>query len=65
MKYCPFKYSNPNISPYDWRCEHENCALWNERFLECALAVDAYLKGHEDWRKEKEIARRVGRYDLP
>jgi len=64
--FCPFKMSNPELaSRYQpetasysetyWQCEKEQCELWNERFGRCALAVDAYLKGEEDYRKEKGV----------
>ena len=66
---CPFKMANPelenhwdsNLSSFtdrNWDCERDGCALWNERFGMCSLAVDAYLKGQEDWRREKEITRK-------
>jgi len=69
--FCPFKMANPELtsrykpeegcySERDWDCEREKCELWNERFGKCSFAVDAYLKGQEDWRKEKEITRKGG-----
>ena len=32
-------------------CVEEKCAWWNDRFGMCSQAVDAYLKGQEDWAK--------------
>ena len=71
MKYCPFKMANPGLtasyrpemecfSDAEWTCEKDTCQLWNERFGMCSLAVDAYLKGQEDWSREKEIIRKGG-----
>jgi hypothetical protein len=61
---CPFKLTNPNNDsvkdPLSVICVEEECALWNERFGMCSLAVDAYLKGQEDWRAEKEMLRKGG-----
>ena len=34
-------------------CMRQECELWNERFGMCSFAVDAYLKGQEDWRAER------------
>jgi len=64
--FCPFKMANPELTSHwqptltnytdtDWQCEKEQCEFWNERFGRCALAVDAYLKGQEDWWKERRI----------
>lgn len=64
MFYCPYKMANPELTGhYDaaqgfstetaWNCEQGACALWCEYFGKCSLAVDAYLKGHEDFRREK------------
>ena len=50
---CPLKFNNPNKEGQSCRCEQSDCALWNERFGMCSLAVVAYLKGQEDWRKEQ------------
>jgi len=69
--FCPFKMANPELaSHYDsrteqytdwnWECERGKCELWNERFGKCSRAVDAYLKGQEDLRKENEIIRKGG-----
>ena len=69
--FCPFKMANaeltskynPNTERYDeadWDCEKLGCQLWNERFGLYSLAVDAYLKGQEDWRREKDIMRHGG-----
>ena len=41
-------------------CLKEECAWWNDRFGMCSQAVDAYLKGQEDWRREKETIRKGG-----
>jgi hypothetical protein len=41
-------------------CMKLECALWNERFGMCSLAVDAYLKGQEDWQKEQELIKKGG-----
>lgn len=68
MKYCPFKMANPELadcfrpeagyySEQRWNCEQATCQLWNERFGECSFAVEAYLKGQEDRRAEKEALR--------
>ncbi len=68
---CPFKMANPELAshwqPHTscytdwlWECERENCALWNERFQMCSQAVDAYLRGKEDRRRENEITRKGG-----
>ena len=62
--FCPFKMANSKLASHyipeagyyseqNWECEKELCGLWNERFGQCALAVDGYLKGQEDWRKER------------
>lgn len=61
--FCPFKLANPHykedrdglVDQKHARCERGNCALWNKRFDMCALAVDAFLKGQEDWRREKRV----------
>ena len=64
MNYCPYKISNPALTGHyepalgystetAWQCEQKACALWNEHFGRCSLAVDAFLKAHEDWRAEK------------
>lgn len=69
--FCPFKMANPELvshylpkhqfdSETDWECARNNCELWNEHFGRCSLAVDAYLKGQEDYRREKEIMRKGG-----
>jgi len=41
-------------------CLQEECAWWNKRFGRCSQAVDAYRKGQEDWRREKELIRKGG-----
>jgi len=62
--FCPFKMANPELTPHympeagcsserDWGCERDYCALWNERFGQCSLVVDAYLKGQADIRAER------------
>ena len=63
MKVCP-RFRAANISSGKFRFHFENdgclgkgCELWNERFGMCCEAVDAYLKGQEDWRAEKELIR--------
>lgn len=62
---CPFRViaeaslSQERRGRGDWlptECGSD-CALWIERFGRCALAVDAYLKGQEDWQAEKETER--------
>ena len=69
--FCPYKMSNeqlaggydPAAGSYgerDWECEQNGCQLWNERFGMCSRAVDAYLKGNEDWRRES-AAEKAGR----
>ena len=66
MKICPFKMANPALTthyvpgdscfiPQDWECVRVYCGLWNEHFGMCSFAVDAYLKGHEDSRRESKI----------
>jgi len=71
MSYCPFKMANPELADhYDsnrgfssgdrFECDRGYCALWNERFGMCSFAVDAYLKGQEDARKERDILRKGG-----
>ncbi len=45
-------------------CLKEECAWWNERFGQCCMAVDAYLKGIIDHRNEvKEELNYKRRYD--
>ena len=42
----------------DWvnpSCEQANCGFWIERFGQCALAVDAYLKGQADISAERRM----------
>ena len=67
---CPFKMANPGLTPHwsheegsytgqDCGCEKTNCELWNEHFGKCSLAIDAYIKGIEDYRKEFEAERRL------
>ena len=62
--FCPFKMTSPELESHydtheasytstDWECARSSCALWNERFGQCSLAVDAYLKGQEDCLKER------------
>lgn len=41
-------------------CLKEECAWWNDHFGICSQAVDAFLKGQEDWRREREIIRKGG-----
>ena len=55
---CPLKFNNPNKEGQSCRCEQSDCALWNERFGMCSLAVVAYLKGQEDWQEEQEAWRK-------
>ena len=56
MKFNQMKYlSDGEPIDQDCHCEGEACAWWNERFGMCCQAVDAYLKGQEDWRREREI----------
>jgi len=59
---CAMKLANSNIvqKPQYCECERLDCQWWNERFGMCCIAVDAYLKGQEDWQREKEIVRRGG-----
>ena len=69
---CAMKLANSNIVQKPQYCECErldcqycecerlDCQWWNERFGMCCIAVDAYLKGQEDWQREKEIVRRGG-----
>jgi len=63
---CPFKMANPELASHylpqsgyyserNWQCEQAGCELWNERFGKCSLAVDAYLKEQEDYRKERGV----------
>ena len=40
-------------------CHKKNCELWNDHFGRCSFGVDAFLKGNEDWRREKEDERRL------
>lgn len=35
-------------------CDGADCAWWNEHFGGCCIAVDAYLKGQEDHRAERD-----------
>ena len=58
--YCPYKMANPTLDKPGWYCEGQDCALWNERFGMCSFAVEAYLKGQEDYDREREIVRRGG-----
>ena len=62
--YCPFKMANPGLTPHylpeagyesdrDWQCEKDQCEFWIDRFGRCALAVDAHLKAHKDYRAER------------
>jgi len=63
---CPLKFNGTTLDRVGFHyegkleCEQASCAWWNERFGMCSLAVDAYLKGQEDWRREKEIIRKGG-----
>ena len=64
--YCPLKFTKPEYLPDgtpiggEWGCEQSNCAWWEAITGRCCMAVDAYLKGQEDWRREKETIRRGG-----
>ena len=61
MTKCPFLRSANLASQdpdYHWSgddCMRQDCELWNERFGRCSFAVDAYLKGQEDWRRDRGI----------
>lgn len=59
--FCPFKFAKPNkiMEAGQCECERSSCALWNEHFGICSLAVDAYLKGQADWRAEKADEKRA------
>jgi hypothetical protein len=52
---CPIKFNTPYVKGYLNECEQVKCAWWNERFGMCCKAVDAYLKGQEDYRNERKI----------
>lgn len=58
---CPLKFSPATLgylgglAKDSCQCEKGGCELWIERFGRCALAVDAYLKGQEDWLREKGV----------
>ena len=41
-------------------CLKEECAWWNDRFGMCSQAVDAYLKGQEDYHREIKSNREGG-----
>ena len=61
---CPFSAIGYKIKGIIFDCLREDCALWNNRFGMCCIAVDAYLKSQEDWRKklwqiQKANARKV------
>lgn len=64
--YCPYKFIKdaqgyaPEVRINVLQCEKENCQWWNERFGMCCVAVEAYIKGQEDWSKELDINRRGG-----
>jgi len=69
--FCPYKMANSQLESHwdagvgifidrDWECEKGACALWNEHFGMCSIAVDAYLKEREDRRREREIIRKGG-----
>jgi len=62
--YCPNKFAHgvKILEPEYFQCETTNCAWWNERFGMCCIAVDAYLKGVEDSRREAPVARMDSRY---
>ena len=36
-------------------CLKEECAWWNHHFGMCLLAVNAYLRGQQDYRREREV----------
>ena len=56
--YCPMSFVDPDFDPE--KCLEANCAWWNEHFGMCCQAVDAYLKGQEDLRKERKFIRKEG-----
>ncbi len=68
---CPMKfaqdfpegYSNELLIANNYlKCHQGDCAWWNDRFGMCCKAVDAYLKGQEDYRAERK-AERMDRRD--
>ena len=62
---CPIVFSSNLTGTGEQRfvfgdCLKQECEWWNEHFGMCSQAVDAYLKGQEDRRREKEIIRKGG-----
>lgn len=52
---CPLKFNSLSLGNHIQdmcKCEHQECAWWEERFGKCAIAVNAYLEGREDHQAE-------------
>ena len=48
-KYCPFKMAHtlpaPVMAEFDWYCEEEDCAWWEEYTEMCSIKTLAFLRG--------------------
>jgi len=47
-KYCPFKMAHtlpaPVMAEFDWYCEEEDCAWWEEYTEMCSIKTLAFLR---------------------
>jgi len=60
--FCPLRFISMDgyTCADDYECTKEDCAWWSERFGMCCQAVNAYLQGLEDLRRERDTSRRGG-----